>query len=193
VSHTMSAIAIRAGVANHVADEEPAEARHALGDIEAISRTALTELRQMLGLLRTGAGEPSAALAPVPDLGDLDRLVAEVSRSGVQVDLRITGDPRPMPPGVGLSAYRILQESLTNVVKHAGAVQAAVTLGYRPYEVWIEVVDDGRRAPAAGPPGHGLIGMRERVSLYGGQFSAGPLRDRGFRVSATIPLGEGER
>jgi len=263
VAHSMSVIAVQAGYGQYVIDSQPGDARAALGAIQATSREALDEMRRMLGALRqaddadargdgTGlvpagsglparsagpAGGASAPLFPAPGLADLDRLVARTAGAGVRVDLTRFGQPRDLPASIDLSAYRIVQEALTNVVKHARTSSCRVLLGYRDDELTIEVTDDGAGMPApelagAGvsrhgtaapnatalmsqsglhgvgildgapdPPddgpapvaslpgaGHGIIGMRERVSLLGGEFSAGPLPGYGFRVSARIPL-----
>jgi signal transduction histidine kinase len=194
VSHSMSVIAVRAAVAGYVAATPESPAVAALRDIELVSREALLELRHLLGVLRTDGqpdGPDGTELAPTPSLADLDRLVADTARAGADVHLRTSGDVRPLPPGVELSAYRIVQEALTNLVRHARPARGTVALGFRPDRVTIEVTDDGG-LDGADPPdrtgGHGLIGMRERVSLYGGTFSAGPLPGHGFRVAATIPL-----
>jgi signal transduction histidine kinase len=192
VAHAMSVIAVQSGVGAHVASTQPQEAAKALAAIEATSRAALTELRRLLGVLRQDS-EPQGSLAPVPGLADLEGLLAEVARAGLAVRLRVEGTPSPLPAGVDLSAYRIIQEALTNVVKHAGPARAQVVVGYRDQEVTVEVTDDGRGVTAptgdgrAGT-GHGLIGMRERVAAFGGDLEAGPRPGGGFRVAARLPL-----
>jgi signal transduction histidine kinase len=275
VAHSMSVIAVQAGYGQYVIDEQPQDAREALGAIQATSREALDEMRRMLGALRQaddadarqqasgnrppGSGadgvphEPGLAgdsggspLSPAPGLADLDRLVSRTAGAGVRVDVTRCGPPRELPPGIDLSAYRVVQEALTNVVKHARTGSCRVLLGFRDDELTIEVIDDGTGAAAtetagagaaqresAGPggaglqagavltldaaqgraeapsgrlrpdlpdgrpggqpgsldgTGHGIIGMRERVTLLGGQFSAGPQPGRGFQVRARIPL-----
>ena len=278
VAHSMSVIAVQAGYGQYVIDRQPGDARAALGAIQATSREALDEMRRMLGALRqaddadargdgtglvpagsgpglhTGPGAPAggagAPLYPAPGLADLDRLVARTAGAGVRVDVTRFGRPHDLPASIDLSAYRIVQEALTNVVKHARTSSCRVLLGYRDDELTIEVTDNGAGMPAselsggglsgAGPAGrglardgfavangtalmsrngtsphgvgvldgapappddgpvpvvaslpgagHGIIGMRERVSLLGGEFSAGPLPGYGFRVSARIPL-----
>ena len=197
VAHSISMIAVQSGVGAHVADTQPKEAAKALGAIEATSRAALTELRRLLGVLRHDS-EPQGSLSPVPGLADLDSLLAEVAKVGLAVRLRVEGTPSPLPPGVDLSAYRIVQEALTNVVKHAGPARAQVTIGYRDQEVMVEVIDDGRGAvtPAGdgrAGTGHGLIGMRERVAVFGGDLEVGPRPGGGFRVAARLPLATGRR
>ena len=192
VAHAMSVIAVQSGVGAHVASTQPQEAAKALATIERTSRAALTELRRLLGVLRQDS-EPGGSLAPVPGLADLEGLLAEVAKAGLAVRLRVEGTPLPLPPGVDLSAYRIVQEALTNVVKHAGPARAQVVVGYRDHEVTVEVSDDGRGVTAPtddGPAriGHGLIGMRERVAAFGGDLEAGPRRGGGFRVAARLPL-----
>jgi signal transduction histidine kinase len=184
VSHTLSLIGVKAAIANHVADARPQEARDALRVIERTSRDALAEMRRMLGLLR---GEHAPAdLRPPPGLADLSGLVERAELAGVRVDLDVRGADR-LPPGVELSAYRIVQEALTNVVKHAGATRCRVAVAGGADEVAIEVTDDGRgqRTPP-GPPGHGLIGMRERAAMHAGDFTAGPRPDGGFAVAARL-------
>ena len=277
VAHSMSVIAVQAGYGQYVIDSQPGDARAALGAIQATSREALDEMRRMLGALRqaddadargdgTGlvpagsgpglhagpaasAGRASAPLWPAPGLPELDRLVARTAGAGVRVDVTRFGRPRDLPASIDLSAYRIVQEALTNVVKHARTSSCRVLLGYRDDELTIEVTDNGAGMPAselaggglsgagraggglarhgfAGPngtalmsrngtsphgvgvldgapappddgpvpvaslpgAGHGIIGMRERVTLLAGEFSAGPLPGYGFRVSARIPL-----
>jgi signal transduction histidine kinase len=192
VAHAMSVIAVQSGVGAHVAKTQPKEAAKALAAIEATSRAALEELRRLLGVLRQ-ENEPQGELAPVPGLGDLDGLLAEVAKAGLAVRLRVEGTPAPLPAGVDLSAYRIVQEALTNVVKHAGSARAQVVVGYRDQDVRVEVTDDGRGAAAPtgdgrARVGHGLIGMRERVQVFGGDLEAGPRPGGGFRVAARLPL-----
>jgi len=261
VAHSMSVIAVQAGYGQYVIDTQPAEARDALGAIQATSREALDEMRRMLGALRqayetdqrevaaraardpgTGAdvgdhagdsaggsaddsaGDAGAApLLPAPGLADLDRLISRTASAGVRVDVTRCGQPRDLPASIDLSAYRIVQEALTNVVKHACTSSCRVLIGYGQDELILEVTDNGAGLPAmagAGVPGnslalgggpvllaessapgwrapdvagsgHGIIGMRERVSLLGGEFSAGPLPGYGFQVSAHIPLSAG--
>jgi signal transduction histidine kinase len=183
VAHSMSVITIQADLGRLVLDREPAEAGAALGVIETTGREALVELRRMLGVLRDDGAVP---LAPVPGLAGLDGLVARTTAAGVRVDVVVRGTPRPLPAGVDLSAYRIVQEALTNVVKHADAAACRVTIGYVNDDVTLEVVDHGRGGPP-GPGGHGLVGMRERALLCGGDLAADPLADGGFRVRARLP------
>jgi signal transduction histidine kinase len=192
VAHAMSVIAVQSGVGAHVAETNPQEAAKALAAIEATSRAALEELRRLLGVLRQ-EDEPQGALAPVPGLADLDSLLAEVGKAGLAVKLQINGTRPPLPAGVDLSAYRIVQEALTNVVKHAGPAHAQVVVGYRDQDVTVEVIDDGRGAVTSASDGwvgtgHGLIGMRERVQVFGGDLEVGPGPDGGFRVAARLPL-----
>jgi signal transduction histidine kinase len=192
VAHSMSVIAVQSGVGAHVADTRPEEAAKALAAIEATSRAALTELRRLLGVLRRDS-EPLDDLTPVPGLADLEILLAEVAKAGLAVRVRVEGTQSQLPAGVDLSAYRIVQEALTNVVKHAGSARAQVVVGYRDQEVTVEVTDDGRGAISAGSDGrvgsgHGLIGMRERVAAFGGDLEVGPRPGGGFRVAARLPL-----
>ena len=267
VAHSMSVIAVQAGYGQYVIDTQPADARNALGAIQATSREALDEMRRMLGALRQAdetdqrdASPPaaraaadeapparagSAPLFPAPGLADLDRLLSRTASAGVRVDVTRCGQPRELPASIDLSAYRIIQEALTNVVKHARTNSCQVLIGYGHDELILEVTDNGAGLPAmagAGVPhhgsavalgggpadgervallswpgwnpdgdglpghcvtgggvsggviggsGHGIIGMRERVSLLGGEFSAGPLPGYGFQVSAHIPLPPG--
>jgi signal transduction histidine kinase len=197
VAHSISVIAVQSGVGAHVAASQPEEAAKALAAIEATSRAALIELRRLLGVLRQ-EGEPQGSLAPVPGLADLDALLTEVAKAGLAVRLRVEGTPWQLPAGVDLSAYRIVQEALTNVVKHAGEARAQVTIGYGDQDVTVEVTDDGRgiTAPAGdgrARVGHGLIGMRERVQVFGGDLEVGPRPAGGFRVAARLPFGGDQR
>ncbi len=195
IAHSMSVIAVQSAVGNHVIDSQPAEARQALAAIEATSRSALTEMRRLLGVLRQ-EGEPRGSLTPAPGLADLSALAGQVRDAGLTVWINVDGQRGAIPPGIDLSAYRIIQEALTNVIKHAAAASASVTIRYRPDSVTVEIADEGAGTPAAGVPapragsGHGIIGMRERVAVFGGEFSAGPGPDGGFRVRACFPVAE---
>ena len=189
VAHSMSVIAVQSGVANHVIDSRPAQARQALATIEATSRSALVELRRLLGVLRQG-DDPVASLEPNPGMAEIGRLADQIRSAGVEVELKVEGEPGELPPGVDLSAFRIAQEGLTNVLKHGGGV-ARVLVRYSPGAVAVEIADDGRagtadEAPAEGT-GHGLIGMRERVAVFGGELTAGPVPGGGYRMAARLP------
>jgi signal transduction histidine kinase len=189
VAHSMSVIAVQAGVGAHVLDSQPDEARRSLEVISKTSRATLAEMRRLLGVLRDEDG--TRAHAPAPGLGDLASLAAEVRTAGVDVSLHLDGDRAHVPPSVDLSAYRVVQEALTNVIKHAGpGATATVTVGCTTGEVCIEIIDDGRGAAAvAAPGGHGLLGMRERVAVWGGELVAGPRPGGGYGVRARIPFG----
>ena len=197
VAHAMSVIAIRSGVARVVLDTQPDEVRETLGIIEKTSKRALAEMRLLVGVLRESEDGPE--LTPAPGLSDLPDLIDQIGQAGVNVDLDIdsAGDTPALPAGVDLSAYRIIQEALTNVVRHAGPTTAHVTVRHRHDQLEIQVVDDG--APVGRPPsptpegrGHGLVGMRERVNLFGGTLSAAPTGS-GFRVLASLPFDEATR
>jgi signal transduction histidine kinase len=188
VAHSMSVIAMHAGSARLAADRDPAAARKALEVVEEASRTALAEMRRLVTVLRdTDNGAP--ALAPAPGLPDVHRLVAEVAAAGVTVEVQAEGDLTAVPDGVSLTAYRIVQEALTNVVRHASPARAHLSVTVRDGEVMLEVVDDGAVAltTAAARGGHGMIGMRERAAMYGGEFAAGPRPGGGWRVVARLP------
>ena len=187
VAHSMGVIAVQAGVGAHVIDTDPAEAKKSLDAISATSRTALTEIRRLLGVLRA---DEDGGYEPAPGLADLDRLVTDIRGAGLTVDVQIVGDRDELPPGVDLTAYRIVQEALTNVLKHAGPAAVTVTVGYEPEAVRLEVVDDGRGVNGrSSGGGHGLVGMRERVAVYGGTLETGPRVGGGFRVAACLPYG----
>jgi signal transduction histidine kinase len=196
VAHSMSVIAVQAGVGAHVIDERPEQARTALAAISATSRQALTEMRRLLGVLRDTDGGRSTT--PAPGLVDLPRLVDDVRAAGVPAKLQVEGTAGAVHSGVELSAYRVVQEALTNVIKHAGTpTRVDVTVSYLPGSVAVEVRDDGRGLAAVARngdaddgSGHGLIGMRERVELWGGDLSVGPCPGGGYRVRATLPYGE---
>jgi signal transduction histidine kinase len=192
VAHHMSVISVQAGLARFVFDSDPPTARSALGTITGTSAEALDELRRMLQVLREeDLDDPGAApAAPMPGLARLGELVERVRAGGIPVELRVEGPPRPLAPGVELCAYRVVQEALTNVLKHARDARATVELVYRRHQVTVEVTDDGQgviqdRVGTGG--GHGLIGMRERAKLYGGTISIGPRSGGGFAVRLTLP------
>jgi signal transduction histidine kinase len=190
IAHSMGVIAVQAGVGAHVIDSDPAEAKKALTAISEVSRTTLGEIRRILAALRQEDGG-GAAHAPAPTLGDLDRLVAEVRGAGLDVHLERDGATgATVPHGVEMAAYRIVQEALTNVLKHAGPARADVCVSYEPGVLHVTVTDDGRGVNArSNGGGHGLIGMRERVGAYGGSFRAGPRAGGGFEVDAAFPYG----
>jgi signal transduction histidine kinase len=209
VTHNVSVMVVQAGAARRVLTASPADARAALLAVEASGRTAIVELQHLLGLLSPADGmaagpdsdgPDTAPLQPQPGLGELASLVDRVTAAGIPVDLTITGQPRALPTGLDLTAYRVVQEALTNCMKHAGAAAAVVTLDYREDAVLIDVSDDGGRGrQAERQPGHdareaamtgggrGLLGLRERLSLYGGDFDAGPRPAGGWRVTARLP------
>jgi signal transduction histidine kinase len=188
VAHSMGVIAVQAGVGAHVIDSDPVEAKRSLEAIAETSRSSLTEIRRLLGVLRDDNG---ALYTPAPGLADLSALVRDISSAGLQVDVRCQGAATDIPPGVDFTAYRIVQEALTNALKHAGRARASVIVTYEPGALSLEIVDDGRgvngRSTAGG---HGLLGMRERVAVYGGTFDAGPRHGGGFRVGVRLPYGE---
>jgi signal transduction histidine kinase len=190
VAHSMSVIAVQAGVGAHVLTDRPEQARAALDAISATSRGTLTEMRRLLGVLRDSDGERSHA--PAPALVDVPKLVEDVRGAGVPVTLTVDGTNSCVNAGVELSAYRVVQEALTNVIKHAGpTTRVAVNLQYLPGSLAVEVVDDGRGAAAAPvAAGHGLVGMRERVELWGGELAVGPVDGGGYRVRALLPYGD---
>jgi signal transduction histidine kinase len=195
VSHSIAMINFRAGVALHVLDRRPEQAREALEAIRQASAGAMQELRATVGVLRRPAGEERSRVA-VPGLAQLDELAAGVARSGPPVQVVVDGEPAELPPAVDLAAYRVVQESLTNVVRHAGPARATVRVAYAADGVVVEVTDDGAggpvpaRAPSAGADGggHGIAGMRERVASLGGELRAGPRPQGGFQVWARLPL-----
>lgn len=191
VAHSVSVIVVQAAAAQRVLDADPALAREALGSIETSGRSALGEMRRMLGVLRADDRREDA-LSPQPGIGQVERLVAQMREAGLATELSVEGWPRSLERGVDLTAYRIVQEALTNTLKHAGAsATARVTLRYLPEELQIDVHDNGRGAAAGlkgSGAGQGLIGMRERATLYGGTLEVGPVISGGWRVVARLPL-----
>ncbi|HEY1004776.1 MAG TPA: sensor histidine kinase [Streptosporangiaceae bacterium] len=194
VAHSMSMIAVQAGVASYVAGAAPEETARALSSIEETSRGALREMRALLGVLRdegTSDAGPGAGLIPAPGLAGLKTLADRTAEAGVVVDLDIHGDRPPLPAGLDLAAYRVIQEAITNVIKHAATARCRVAVGYAAKSLDLEITDNGiGGAPSTPGPGtgHGITGMRERVGMYGGEFSAAPRPGGGFRVSARFPL-----
>lgn len=189
VAHSLSVIVVQAG-AERLALRDGSESTAAvLRAIEETGREALTEMRRMLGMLRED--ETASGTAPQPGLDRLEELVGVVRDAGLPVELRVEGRPRPLPPGLDISAYRILQEGLTNVLRHAHATRARILVRFGAGELELEVEDDGTGArDAAAVPGHGLLGMRERVALYGGVLDAGAGDGGGFLVRARLPIGQ---
>jgi signal transduction histidine kinase len=188
VAHSIGIIAIQAGAGRRVFDTRPGEARDALAAIEATSRETLSGLRRMVtGLRRAELGPEQAPLGPAPGLADVDRLAAMTLDAGVQVDVEWPGSWEPLPADIDLSAFRIIQEAVTNVVRHAGTDECRVVIDQRDGQLSIEVTDSGRGGDVTGA-GYGITGMRERAALLGGDFSAGPRPGGGFRVAARLPV-----
>jgi signal transduction histidine kinase len=191
VAHSMSVISVQAAAGREIVHADPDKAAKVFATIETVGRESLGELRRMLGALRD-TGDPGAALSPQPGIADIMAVVAQSSASGVPTTLVVEGHERALAPGIELAVYRVVQEALTNVLKHAGpSTSAAVHIAYATDELTIEVTDDGRGAAtelSGRGAGHGLIGMRERVEIYGGTFAAGPRADGGFGVRAVLPI-----
>jgi signal transduction histidine kinase len=211
VTHNVSVMVVQAGAARRVLDSSPDDAREALLAIEASGRTAMTELRHLLGLLAptepaAASGEPGAdgevresgpvgtddgVLRPQPSLGNVPALADRVRAAGMPVQLSVTGTPRDLPQGVDLAGYRVVQEALTNVIKHADQARTAIRIEYRARDLLIDVANEAPAAPGkgmGGGGGRGLLGLRERIAIYGGTLDAGPRPGGGWRVRATIPL-----
>ncbi len=215
VTHNVSVMIVQAGAARKIMASSPADAQDALLAVESTGRYAMTELRNLLGLLspaadggdwgRPGAPSPGpvkASLRPQPGLGELDALISRVSGAGLPVGLQVSGAPRPLPPGADVAAYRVVQEGLTNVLRHAGGASASVRVRWDDL-LEITVSDDGAGGAPAGPAGgalgaasggrtdgRGLLGLRERLTLYGGELAAGPRPEGGWRLRAVLPLAE---
>jgi signal transduction histidine kinase len=185
IAHSVSMIVVQAAAADDVFDERPDQARAALRSIEQAGRDALLELRRLLTAVRPGLETDTE---PQPGLDRLEELARSLRAGGLQVAVRREGEAAPLPAGLDLSAYRIVQEALTNTLRHAQARRAEVTLRYAPDALELEVTDDGRAGPANGGGGHGLVGMRERTTLLGGTLDAGPRPGGGYRVHARLPL-----
>lgn len=191
IAHSLSVMIVQAGGARRILSRDPDQAADALASIESTGRQAMTEMRRLLGVLRDDGGDQEVSFAPQPSLSALPALVEHYADAGLLVSLEVTGAERGLPPGVDLSAYRIVQEALTNVVRHTGTATATVRVAYGDRGVELEIHDDGngKAVEAAGEGnGHGLAGMRERVQLFGGDLVAGPQPGGGFCVTASLPL-----
>jgi len=186
IAHAVSVMVLQVGAVRHKLPDELAEDRDALQGVERVGRAALAEMRRLLAVMRRD--EDRAELAPQPGLDALDSLVKDIGRAGLPVGLHVEGEPFPLPRGIDLSAYRIAQEALTNALKHAHASHADVTIHYTPDEVQIEVRDNGHGPVTSNGHGHGLIGIRERVKLYGGELTTGTAHDGGFILSTRLPV-----
>jgi len=186
VAHAVSVMVLQVGAVRHGLPETLAEDKDALTRVEQAGRTALTEMRRLLGAMRRNGD--GLELAPQPGLDALDSLLEDVGRAGLPVRLHVDGDPLPLPRAIDLSAYRIVQEGLTNSLKHARASHADVTVRYRADELEVEVLDDGAGTATSDGLGHGLVGIRERVKIYGGQMNARTAPTGGFILSARLPL-----
>ncbi|HWD43270.1 MAG TPA: sensor histidine kinase [Actinomycetota bacterium] len=191
LAHNISLINVQAGVALHLMDEQPGQSRSALAAIKQASNDALGELRSVLDILRQGDEAPPRA--PTPGLGQLDSLVAGAGATGLPVSAKVEGTPRPLPAGTDLAAFRIVQESLTNVTRHAGPASATVLVRYGTEDLTVQVDDDGKGVGPNGTGGRGIRGMRERVAALGGELTTGPRPGGGFRVLARLPLGDPAR
>ena len=199
IAHSVSVMVIQAGAAEQLLEDTPERARGPLEAVQDTGRQTIVELRRLLGILREDGQELS--LAPQPGLAGLELLLGEMRQAGLPVQLRVEGQPWPLPPGVDLAAYRIVQEALTNTLRHAGPAQAEVIVRYQDHAVELEVLDDGHGPEpgdgADGARGHGLVGMRERVALYGGTLEAGPrvtttgTAGTGYAVRARLPTDAG--
>jgi signal transduction histidine kinase len=186
VAHAVSVMVLQVGAVRHKLPDALAEDRDALRSVECAGRTALAEMRRLLAAIRPDGDE--AELVPQPGLDGLDSLLEEIERAGLPVELHVDGEAFPLPRGVELSAYRIVQEGLTNALKHAGASDADVTVRYRPDELEIEVRDNGQGSATSDDLGHGLVGVRERVKIYGGEMTAGRATEGGFVLSTRLPV-----
>jgi signal transduction histidine kinase len=190
VAHAVSVMVLQVGAVRHKLPDERAADREALRGVERAGRTALTEMRRLLAAMRRDGED--VEFAPQPGLDGLDSLLEEIGRAGLPVELHVDGEPFPLPRGIDLSAYRIVQEGLTNTLKHARASDVDVTVRYRPDELEIEVRDNGQGSATSDGLGHGLVGIGERVKLYGGEMTAGTATGGGFVLSTRLPISDDE-
>jgi signal transduction histidine kinase len=186
VAHAVSVMVLQVGAVRHKLPGELAEDRDALNGVERAGRTALAEMRRLLAAMRREGEE--VEFLPQPGLDGLDSLLKEIGRAGLPVELHVDGEPFPLPRGIDLSAYRIVQEGLTNALKHAHATRADVSVRYQPHALQLEIRDDGVGSATTDGPGHGLVGIRERVKIYGGEMTAGTANGGGFVLSTRLPL-----
>ncbi|MBE0611183.1 MAG: sensor histidine kinase [Dehalococcoidia bacterium] len=186
LGHSLSVMTIQASAVRRLLTPDQTKERDALVAVERTGREALTEMRRLVGILRVEADAPE--LEPQPGLSHVSNLVDQARELGLAVELRVVGEPVPLPTGVDLTAYRLVQEGLTNVRKHSDASRAEVRLRYEEDGLEVEVCDDGKGAAAVDEGGHGLVGLRERVSIYGGEFEAGPRAEGGYRLRARLPV-----
>jgi len=186
VAHGVSVIVLQAEMGDALFEIDPEKARSAFASIQEMGRQSLAELRRLLGMVRIES--PERSLSPQPTLGRIDVLVDHVRQAGLSIELRVEGEARPLPPGLDLSAYRIVQEALTNVLKHASAERAEVLIQYGPSGIHLEVRDDGSGMDGAGHDGRGLIGMRERVALYHGEMKVRSTLGAGFELCVDLPI-----
>jgi signal transduction histidine kinase len=187
VAHSVSVMVVQAGGARRILERDPRRAVEAAAHIEDVGRAALTEMRRLLGVLHHG--EEEAGRAPQPTLRELDGLIERSRAAGLPVTLQVTGEPQPLPPGKDLAAYRVIQEALTNAIKHAGSAPTSVTVRWEASCLHLQIVDRGGAAiNGTNGSGHGLVGMEERMRLYDGSLRAGPLAGGGFEVMARLPL-----
>jgi signal transduction histidine kinase len=187
VAHSVSVMVVQAGAARQVLSRQPDRAAQALQAVEGAGREALSELRHLLDLL--SQREDEAALTPQPGMAELESLIDRVRGAGLPVELRVDGEPRPLPPGVALAAFRVVQEALTNALKYSGCAPTQVLVRYDARDLRLEIIDSGKTVPT-GLPGRGLLGMRERVAVYGGEFDAGRRAGAGYAVRVRLPLAE---
>jgi signal transduction histidine kinase len=186
VGHSVSVMTVQASAVRRLLRPEQKREREALLIVERTGREALAEMRRMVGVLRRP--EEGPALAPQPSLEHVERLIEQAREAGLSVELRVEGEPQPLPAGVDLTAYRLVQEGLTNALKHARAERAQVVVCYGDGDLEVTVSDDGRGAGSADGGGHGLVGMRERVAVFGGELEAGPRAEGGYRLRAKLPV-----
>jgi signal transduction histidine kinase len=187
VAHTVSVMVVQAGAARHIVETQPEQAVEALSAVETTGREAMAELRTLFGVI---APEDGAPRAPQPGMEQLPALVQRVRDAGLPAELHVTGAPRPLPPGLDLTVYRIVQEALTNALRYAGQVRTEIAIEFREDALKVEVLDEGNGQRVVPDPstGRGLAGMRERVTLYGGTLEAGPRLGRGYATRAWLPL-----